>query len=96
MNAYYRAEYPTCPVNWQVAFLDGVGAKFARVSVKSECGQHRGMLCFIELATGNILKGAGYKGPEKRNPRGNIRNGDASNRWHGAFMEGCRHISYLR
>lgn len=97
VNTYYRTLYPTCEQNWEVCFLDGMGDKFARISKRCDkTGQHRGAHCFVELATGNILKCAGYKGPEKRNPRGNIRVGDASNCWNGAFMEGCRHTSYLR
>lgn len=94
LNAYSRAEYPTCEANWEVCFHDG-GVKYARISKRSESGQHRGVHCFVDLANGNILKADGYKAPCKKNPRGNIRVGDASNRWNNAFMEGCRHTVYL-
>jgi hypothetical protein len=101
LNSYGRTEYPTCPPNWEVCFLDG-GTKYARISKQTEeplvdgKRQHRGVHCFVDLSNGNILKAAGYKGPDKKNPRGNIRVGDASNRWNEAFMTGCRHTSYLR
>lgn len=96
LNAYGRAEYPTTDLNWEVCFHDG-GVKYARVSkrVEGPSGQHRGVHCFVDLSNGNILKADGYKGPCKKNPRGNIRVGDASNCWNNAFMAGCRHTVYL-
>lgn len=98
LNAYGHAEYPETPLNWEVCFHDG-GTKYARISKRVEGGIghnfHRGVHCFVDLSNGNILKAAGYKGPDKKNPRGNIREGDASNRWNNAFMEGCRHTVYL-
>jgi hypothetical protein len=35
--------------------------------------------CFVEVKTGNVLKAAGWKAPEKKNPRSNIYSPD-----HGA------------
>lgn len=47
---------------------------------------HTSVHCFVERATGNILKAAGWKAPAKHS-RGNIRVGDASNWWNGAIGE---------
>lgn len=54
-----------------------VGPKYIRIVSK---GTHtrsgevtsRSAYCFIDRTNGNVLKSAGWKGPEKRNPRSNI------------------------
>ena len=45
------------------------GRKYLRV-VRTDAG--RSVYCFIEKATGNIWKAAGWKGPALNFPRGNI------------------------
>lgn len=55
------------------------GIKFVRVvrtvmHKPTNSVQSRSAHCFIEKATGNILKAAGWKAPERKNPRGNIFN----------------------
>lgn len=58
------------------------GPKFIRV-IRTEYGvvdgvmnpamrQSRSAHCFIDRTNGDILKAAGWKAPEKKNPRGNI------------------------
>src|SRR5262245_14317228 len=57
------------------------GPKYARI-VKND--HQRSVFCFVELATGNILKAAGWKAPEKNHVRGNIANGAADVTPYGA------------
>jgi hypothetical protein len=51
------------------------GPKYARIVIADSCGG-RSAFCFVEKATGNVLKSAGWGTPEKRNPRSNIHNAD--------------------
>lgn len=52
------------------------GPKFVRVITARNDSEgrplERAAYCFVERATGNIFKPAGWKGPEKNFPRGNI------------------------
>jgi hypothetical protein len=53
------------------------GPKYIRVIsaeylANGDSGGSRSAFCFIERETGDVLKPAGWKGPEKRNPRSNI------------------------
>jgi hypothetical protein len=51
------------------------GPKYIRVidaSFVNEQESSRSAFCFINRTTGDVLKPAGWKGPEKRNPRSNI------------------------
>lgn len=55
------------------------GKKFTRVVrhvIHRVTGQtaSRSAHCFVDNATGNILKAAGWSAPDKKNPRGNINN----------------------
>jgi hypothetical protein len=77
-----KAEYPTCEHNWEKISVQ-IGTKYARL-VTTFVGNVRSTMGFIDLTNGNILKAAGWKGPAKH-ARGNIRSGDASNLWNGAF-----------
>lgn len=93
-----RQAYPTCAPNWATIVLEPGGKKFARlVTSRTVDPSQRSAFCFIDLSNGNILKAAGWKGPAKH-ARGNIRKGDASNLWDGAFTNhgGGLFISYLR
>jgi hypothetical protein len=47
--------------------------------------------CFVDRVTGQIFKPAGFKGPEKKNPRGSIYNPDC-----GAGAVTCYGTTYLR
>ena len=58
------------------------GKKNARI-VLTEEGQGRSVHCFVDLATGNILKSASWQTPAK-GARGNIINGAAQVGPHGA------------
>lgn len=89
------AEYPDCPPNHEEVGVM-VGQKYARLI--TVCGgQTRSAMGFIDLTNGNILKAAGWSAPAK-GARGNIRRGDVSNLWNGAFTSpvGGLHVAYLR
>lgn len=87
IDAHYAKEYPQSYAITQHRVYLEQGPKFVRVV--HEEGQRgnpsrvssRSSHSFIELSTGNILKAAGWKAPEKKNPRGNIRN--------AAILTGC-------
>jgi hypothetical protein len=51
------------------------GPKYTRIVITDNHGG-RSAFCFIEKATGHILKASGWKTPEKSSPRSNIRNSD--------------------
>jgi hypothetical protein len=90
-----KAAYPTCELNWETLAYQR-GQKYVRL-VNIRNGQVSSAFGFIDLTNGNILKCAGWKTPAKH-ARGNIRSGDASNLWNGAFTNGggglC--VAYLR
>jgi hypothetical protein len=94
-NAGLRAAYPDCELNWEtIAFT--VGKKYARLVAKIN-DRTRHAFGFIDLTNGNILKCAGWATPAK-GARGNIRKGDVSNLWNGAFINngGGLFTAYLR
>ena len=79
----------------QIRIESEEGPKFVRivrVIVRRDSGQivSRSAHCFIEKETGNILKAAGWKAPEKKNPRGNV---FAENPLQGVTQYG---VTYLR
>ena len=51
--------------------FDRGGKKYLRVVESDASGSHRSVFCFVEIATGNILKADGWKTPAK-GVRGNI------------------------
>src|SRR3569832_426211 len=56
-------------IHGRITFMVERGSKYARI-VKDGPTTHS-VYCFVELATGNILKPAGYKAPAK-GVRGNV------------------------
>jgi hypothetical protein len=51
------------------------GPKYIRIVEQTFVNEHssgRSAFCFIDRENGNVLKPAGWKGPEKRNPRSTI------------------------
>lgn len=94
-NAGLRAAYPDCELNWETVGVQP-GRRYARL-VTMLNGQVRSAFAFINLANGDILKSGGWKTPAKH-ARGNIRVGDASNLWNGAFTNngGGLFTAYLR
>lgn len=101
-----KAEYPTCKHNWGRIDLRPGGRKFAKlVTERPEYNGEEELVgygqasafCFIDLSTGDIFKADGWSRPAKH-ARGNIRRGDASNLWNGAFTNigGGLHTAYLR
>lgn len=57
------------------------GKKFARIVEDNGC--QRSAFCFVDLATGDILKTDGWKRPAPK-PRGHIRNGSSDLTPYGA------------
>lgn len=99
-----KEAYPTCNLNWERISLVR-GQRYAKL-VKSRpevnsageiVGYHNSSaFAFIDLTNGDIFKPASWKAPAKH-ARGNIRRGDASNLWNGAFVNPSGlHVSYLR
>lgn len=94
-NARLKAAYPTCEINWGTVEVE-VGKKRARLVAASPGGHSRSALGFIDLNTGDILKAASWSAPAKH-ARGNIRVGDVSNLWNGAFTGHSNLcVAYLR
>jgi hypothetical protein len=94
-NSGLRAAYPTCELNWSVVVCEP-GRKYARLVTENPTGNSRSALGFIDLTNGDILKADGWKAPAKH-ARGNIRQGDASNLWNGAFTaHSGLFVAYLR
>lgn len=100
-NDGLRAAYPTCEPNWEIIVAEP-GRKYVRLvstnETKPEGGYtRRSAFAFIDLTNGDILKPDGWKKPAKH-ARGNIRKGDVSNLWNGAFFDngGGLFTSYLR
>jgi hypothetical protein len=92
-NASLKAAYPTCELNWETLSVMP-GRKYARI-VTIRQGGFRSAFGFIDLTNGNILKCDGWAKPAKH-ARGNIRTGDASNLWNGAFVQHSGlHVAYL-
>ena len=48
------------------------GPKYVRVITADVGGPSRSAFCFVRKEDGAILKPAGWRGPEKKNPRGSI------------------------
>ena len=69
-NEYYEEHYPSLTA--PTISIDKGGRKYIRI-VRSDPAQ-RSVHCFVEVATGNILKAAGWSAPAKHS-RGNIYNG---------------------
>lgn len=82
-NSKLRAQYPTCDLNWDTIVCQ-IGSKYAKLIRRSPGCVGGSAHCFVEMATGNILKAAGWSKPAK-GIRGNIRNGEAANWWNGAL-----------
>jgi hypothetical protein len=68
---HYRATAPSLPLP---SFSLEVGQKNIRV-VRTDYGDNRSVHCFVDMATGDVLKADSWKRPAK-GPRGNIRNAD--------------------
>lgn len=92
-TAHYRAQYPDCDLNWYSLKLVK-GQRYAKL-VSVQPGSVGGSShSFIDLTNGDILKAASWKAPAKH-ARGNIRMGDASNRWNGTFGGPTFCVRYL-
>lgn len=61
-----KIKYPWAEI---IGFEDN--QKYIRVFITQYSGS-RSAYCFIDKSNGDILKAAGWKAPEKKNPRGNI------------------------
>ena len=67
-NRYMKANFPNLTPH--VFTISLGGRRYIRI-VKSD-GTGRSVHCFVERATGNIYKPAGWKGPTINHVRGNI------------------------
>jgi hypothetical protein len=85
VDAKIRAHYEKAGMTVCLSMLKPTthesGPKYARI-VRNETAS-RAVFCFVDLATGTILKAAGWKAPTKQN-RGNIANGAADVTPYGA------------
>lgn len=68
---FYSEAHPEAPVPTATAVVEG-SRKYIRVSQYRPVTGQYAVYCFIDIETGNILKAAGWSGPELKNPRGNI------------------------
>jgi hypothetical protein len=65
-------EFPTLCVNGRGSlFTTEIGSKNIRIVRSSVQGESRSVHCFVQIATGDILKSASWKQPAK-GARGNI------------------------
>jgi hypothetical protein len=96
-NDHLRERFAILAERYRVVFTLETGPKFIRV-VRSEkalkpedAGNYgsRCVHCFIDRSNGNILKPAGWKGPEKKNPRGNLSD---PNPLAGVTVYGCVYL----
>ena len=71
LNKYFAAHHPK--LTPPTITLDR-GPKYWRI-VKNE-GSSRSVHTFVDMENGDILKAKGWKGPERTNPRGNVRDPD--------------------
>ncbi len=78
--AHYAKSFPTLQAP-KIEFK--LGPKFAKIIISNHGGTQRSVFCFIDMATGNILKAASWAAPAK-GIRGNIKNGAADVTEYGA------------
>jgi hypothetical protein len=84
--AHMQANFPSLdPVTYDYS----VGKKFAKIVE----GRRGGVFCFVDLATGDILKAAGYNAPAK-GARGHISNGAADVTPYGATYKNFAYATY--
>lgn len=67
--AYVRANYKNLTPS---VFTTAAGRRFVKVIKGDAKGGQRSVFCFVEKATGNIYKPAGWKQPTLNHVRGNI------------------------
>src|SRR5688572_14323302 len=75
---HYETHYANIASSRDVVEIDPRGVKFVRIVLTSPISGGRQVYCFVEKATGNVLKADGWKSPAK-GIRGNI----YSNDWAG-------------
>jgi hypothetical protein len=67
IDSYYAANFPNVE---KPNLVVQIGAKNVKV-INQKRGVNESVYCFIDIATGNVLKAAGWKAPAK-GARGNI------------------------
>jgi hypothetical protein len=72
-DKHMEAHFPNNPR--AVLSIDPKGRKYAKIVREDEGGGGGSVHCFVEIATGNILKAASWKAPAKH-ARGNINDED--------------------
>lgn len=94
-NAGLRASYPTCEINWET-LQARPGKRYVKVVTVRPQSVGGSAFAFIDATTGDIYKPASFATPAK-GARGNIRKGDASDLWNGAFTKYAGlHVAYAR
>lgn len=80
-NGELKRSFPTLAARERIAITLEFGSKYIRVVRSTENlenpalpDHNRSVHCFVERADGTVWKAAGWKGPERRNPRGNVFN----------------------
>ena len=79
-----KAEYPNCEANWS-HLVPVIGKRYVKVIAVRPGSEGGSAFAFIDIATGDIYKPAGWASPAK-GIRGNIRRGSRENLW-GAFYK---------
>jgi|HubBroStandDraft_4_1064222.scaffolds.fasta_scaffold03931_18 hypothetical protein len=88
VDAYFARNFPnTVPPTLS---QDGNGASYQRIVSRDKCSEHGSAYCFIDLATGDVLKADSFKRPAKT-ARSNIFATDA-----GVSGVGPHGAKYLR
>ncbi len=83
-------QFETRLATWLAGAQKLITDKYIRVW-RVGAGDSRSCHCFIDTTNGNVLKSAGWKAPEKKNPRGNLF--DEKN---GLGMMGIYGTAYLK
>jgi 23S rRNA A2030 N6-methylase RlmJ len=75
---YYAVNYPGSTVVVSPLIVTEEGPKKVRIIKQDKIGNGRTVHTFIDKATGDILKAAGWKAPAPNGKRGNIYDADFS------------------
>ena len=83
INEHWRYNHEACKLS-----VDTGGRKYIRIVRTSDGGRgQRGVYCFVERSTGNVLKAASWKAPAKH-ARGTILDPSA----YGVTANGARYL----
>jgi len=85
-DEYYAKNFPNSTAVKSPLIVTEEGPKRVRIIKQDRIGDNRSVHTFIDKATGDILKAAGWKAPAPNGKRGNIYdvNYPKCINWHGA------------